>query len=1086
MIKNLKKVLCLMLSLSLIASFMIAVPILTSADTTVVESAISWAERIANDNSHLYSQKVRWGPSYDCSSFVISAFKNAGVDTGSASYTGNMRSQFTQHGFTWIPWSQIGGVGNLVRGDILLNEVNHTELYLGNSKMVGAHSSKYAAADQISVVGYSNNSNWDGVLRYTGGDCGCSTSYAGQYIINTTQAPLTLRSGHGTGYSAITTIPKGTVVTVTKANGSWAHVEWNGLSGYCSMEYLKKVDTGNDPIQCLDNIGAVVGGISLHGWAFDKDDINASLQIHVYIGDEGHVITADKEGSDVNNVYGCGTNHRFSDTIFTSLSGNQEVKVYAINVGGGGNVLMRHVTVNIPPDTEKPHIKGGYISEVKRDSFRVCVEAEDNCAVERVMIATWTDPEQKDLIWRRANYNGYGTWFVDVNRSEHAEKSNYYYINHAYVYDYAGNASCIALDKDYTYKSTTGKNIPEGEYRIVAAADQTKGIDVAGANSANDTNIQLYSNTNDKKQIFEIKYAGDGFYKIINTYTKKSIDVWGGTYVNGTNILLYEEHSGVNQQWAIEKNADGTYTIISRANGMAVDIAGAKMADGTNIQAHERNDSSAQKFLLKRVIKTSMVTREKDKGNTTDIDTIKKSISVVVDNKKLTMDKDYTVDVSIENLIATYTVTGINEYTGKEMFTYAIEKNENEEYINKNITFSPVEYTYDGKTKTVAINGNLPTGVSVKYENNGKVNVGKYEVKASFIDDSNGKEITSMTTTLSILKAENSWKQTLTCKNVTYGNAPQPYANAEFGTVKYLYSLYDTLTFSSTVPTEPGTYWVEAKVYGTNNYNELNSNIVKFEILPKETTTKTTETTVKETTKVPETTTVKETTTNAPETTTVKETTTKAPETTTVKETTTNAPETTTKAPELDTEETTEKPKKISLSECEIYGIEDKIYTGEPIEQDISVYYEGDEISVDVTYYNNVNVGTATVVIKGTGNFKGSTIKKFRITKDTRDFDAYTDTEYVDYTALKKKNIKLYAPIMIDCDEYDEDEDVITYKNLSTGLSSRFKINKDTGVVTVRKGTKKGTYKLRIKVTLKGNDRYKTVSEKVTLKIKVV
>lgn len=77
------------------------------AASPVVEQAISWAISIANDNSHGYSMTSRWGPDYDCSSFVISAFRNAGVNVGSATYTGNMRSQFTQHGFQWIPWSQI-------------------------------------------------------------------------------------------------------------------------------------------------------------------------------------------------------------------------------------------------------------------------------------------------------------------------------------------------------------------------------------------------------------------------------------------------------------------------------------------------------------------------------------------------------------------------------------------------------------------------------------------------------------------------------------------------------------------------------------------------------------------------------------------------------------------------------------------------------------------------------------------------------------------------------------------------------------------------------------------------------------------
>lgn len=68
--------------------------------------------------------------------------------------------------------------------------------------------------------------------------CSCSTGYAGTYTCVTTTYPLTIRSGHGTSFNAIGSIPSGASVTVTKANGSWAHVEYGGVSGYASMEYL--------------------------------------------------------------------------------------------------------------------------------------------------------------------------------------------------------------------------------------------------------------------------------------------------------------------------------------------------------------------------------------------------------------------------------------------------------------------------------------------------------------------------------------------------------------------------------------------------------------------------------------------------------------------------------------------------------------------------------------------------------------------------------------------------------------------------------------------------------------------------------
>ena len=70
--------------------------------------------------------------------------------------------------------------------------------------------------------------------------CNCSESYAGNYIVTTSQLPLTIRSGHGSSYEKIGSIPKGAIVYVSKADGSWAHVTYNGISGYSSMEYLSK------------------------------------------------------------------------------------------------------------------------------------------------------------------------------------------------------------------------------------------------------------------------------------------------------------------------------------------------------------------------------------------------------------------------------------------------------------------------------------------------------------------------------------------------------------------------------------------------------------------------------------------------------------------------------------------------------------------------------------------------------------------------------------------------------------------------------------------------------------------------------
>ena len=73
-----------------------------------------------------------------------------------------------------------------------------------------------------------------------------------------------------------------------------------------------------------------------------------------------------------------------------------------------------------------------------------------------------------------------------------------------------------------------------------------------------------------------------------------------------------------------------------------------------------------------------------------------------------------------------------------------------------------------------------------------------------------------------------------------------------------------------------------------------------------------------------------------------------------------------------------------SVEEATISGIEDKNYTGTPITQDITVFLNEEELTLDedytVTYSNNKNVGTAKITIEGIGNYTGSVNETFQIT----------------------------------------------------------------------------------------------------------
>lgn len=145
-----------------------------------IRRSVEWQLENAADNRHGYSQADRWGPDYDCSSFVITAWEQAGVPvkTAGATYTGNMYAVFTSSGFQDVTSScDLTTGAGLQYGDVLLNHARHTATYIGNGQLVHARSSEGnsvqgdQSGNEIRVQPYYNDP-WDCALRYAGADAG--------------------------------------------------------------------------------------------------------------------------------------------------------------------------------------------------------------------------------------------------------------------------------------------------------------------------------------------------------------------------------------------------------------------------------------------------------------------------------------------------------------------------------------------------------------------------------------------------------------------------------------------------------------------------------------------------------------------------------------------------------------------------------------------------------------------------------------------------------------------------------------------------------------------------------------------------
>ncbi len=93
------------------------------------------------------------------------------------------------------------------------------------------------------------------------------------------------------------------------------------------------------------------------------------------------------------------------------------------------------------------------------------------------------------------------------------------------------------------------------------------------------------------------------------------------------------------------------------------------------------------------------------------------------------------------------------------------------------ITFEDETFTYNGEVHSIFIKGDLPDGVNVRYENNGQIDAGEYQVKAIFDTGENYKPIAVMAAKLVIEKADYDMKGiTFEGLTVTYDGNPHPLA----------------------------------------------------------------------------------------------------------------------------------------------------------------------------------------------------------------------------------------------------------------------------------------------------------------------
>lgn len=140
------------------------------------------------------------------------------------------------------------------------------------------------------------------------------------------------------------------------------------------------------------------------------------------------------------------------------------------------------------------------------------------------------------------------------------------------------------------------QSIQNGTYTISTSMNFNQVIDVHGASTANNANVEIFQRNGGQNQKYKLEYLGDGYYKIQATHSGKVLTVKNSDINKGANVDQ-ENYIGIDsQKWVIKSAGGSYYYIISKCNGLYLDLQGGVSNSGTNLEVYTPNYKNWQKF----------------------------------------------------------------------------------------------------------------------------------------------------------------------------------------------------------------------------------------------------------------------------------------------------------------------------------------------------------------------------------------------------------------------------------------------------------------------------------------------------------
>ena len=160
-------------------------------------------------------------------------------------------------------------------------------------------------------------------------------------------------------------------------------------------------------------------------------------------------------------------------------------------------------------------------------------------------------------------------------------------------------------------------------------------------------------------------------------------------------------------------------------------------------------------------------------------------------------------------------------------------------------------------------------------------------------------------------------------------------------------------------------------------------------------------------------------------------------------------------------------------------------YNGKVRKPAVTVKMKGKKLKAGTDYKvsyaaGRKNAGTYKVTVMGTGDFTGKVTKTFTVNKAANPMKIKGKTATVKYCKVKKKKQTLKVGTVL---TVKKPQGTVTYAKVSG--NKKITVAKKTGTVTVKKGLKKGKYKVKVKVKAAGNKNYKAATKMVTFTVRV-